>query len=82
MRTGLFFVFLERIRSYYKIRTDELDENFIRLLAERSGIAEKEVGHLVNMINAIRGTRNVDVEKLRELVKVTERFLYFGVNKK
>lgn len=74
--------FLERIRSYYKIRTDELDENFIRLLAERSGIAEKEVGHLVNMINAIRGTRNVDVEKLRELVKVTERFLYFGVNKK
>lgn len=74
--------FLERIRSYYKIRTDELDAGFIRILAERSGIAESQVEHLVNMIHSIRTSRNVDVEKLRELVKATERFLYFGVNKK
>ena len=74
--------FLERIRSYYKIRTDELDINFIHLLAERSGIAESQVEHLVNMIHTIRSTRNVDAEDLQKLVKATERFLYFDVNKK
>lgn len=74
--------FLERIRSYYKIRTDELDAAFVRLLADRSGIAESQVEHLVNMIHSIRKKRNVDVEELRELVKATERFLYFGGNKK
>lgn len=74
--------FLEKIRSYYKIRTDELDANFVRLLAERSGIAESQVEHLVNMVNTIRNTREVDVEKLQELVKATERFWGLGVNKK
>lgn len=74
--------FLEKIRSYYKVRTDELDANFVRLLAERSGIAESQVKHLVNMIDTIRNTREVDVEKLRELVKATERFWGSGVNKK
>lgn len=66
--------FLERIRSYYKIRTDDLDVKFVHLLAERSGIAECEVEHLVNRINTIRSTRNLDEKGLRELVKATERF--------
>lgn len=75
-------IFLEKIRSYYKLRTDELDANFVRLLAERSGIAESEVEHLVEMIHTIRSARNIDAEGLRELVKATERFLKVGVNKK
>lgn len=69
--------FLERVRSRYKMRTDELNENFVTLLAEYSGVQQEKVRQLADMINEIRASRTVSEEKLRELVKAMERFPLF-----
>jgi len=67
-------VFLEEIRYYYKIRTEELDEAFVDLLSERSGVKCESVTNLVNLIIRIRNTAHVDERQLRELVKYMELF--------
>ena len=66
--------FLEEVRYYYKLRTDELDEEFIVLLSERSGVPREEVEKLMNLILFIRKTEHVSEEKLQELVKYIELF--------
>ena len=66
--------FLEEIRYYYKLRTEELDDSFINLLAERSGVAQGNVEKLINLIGRIRKAEHVDEEQLRELVKYIELF--------
>ena len=66
--------FLEEIRYYYKLRTDELNAEFAVLLAERSGVPKEETEKLVNLILLIRKTEHVNEEKLRELVKYIELF--------
>lgn len=66
--------FLEEVRYYYKLRTDELNEEFMVLLSERSGVSKGEVEKLVNLILSIRRAEYVDKEELRELVKYIELF--------
>lgn len=66
--------FLEEIRYYYKIRTEELDEGFVDLLSERSGVKRESVKNLVNVIIRIRNAEHVDGPQLRELVKYVELF--------
>lgn len=66
--------FLEEVRYYYKLRTDELDEEFIVLLSERSGVPREKVEKLMNLILFIRKTEHVSEEKLQELVKYIELF--------
>ena len=50
--------FLEEVRYYYKLRTEELDSSFIDLL----------------LIIRIRKTEHVDEDQLRELVRYIELF--------
>lgn len=66
--------FLEEVRYYYKLRTDELNEEFMVLLSERSGVSKGEVEKLVSLILSIRKAEQVDKEELRELVKYIELF--------
>lgn len=66
--------FLEEVRYYYKLRTDELNGEFIVLLSERSGVPRDEVEKLMNLILFIRQTEHVSEEKLQELVKYIELF--------
>ena len=66
--------FLEEIRYYYKLRTEELDSSFIDLLSERSGVARGSVEGLILLIIQIRKAERVDEGQLRELVKYIELF--------
>ena len=66
--------FLEEVRYYYKLRTEELDRSFIDLLSERSGVARVSVESLIFLIIRIRKAEHVDEDQLRELVKYIELF--------
>ena len=66
--------FLEEVRYYYKLRTEELDRGFIDLLSERSGVGRESVENLVNLIVRVRKAEHVNEEQLRELVKYIELF--------
>ena len=66
--------FLEEVRYYYKLRTEELDHSFIDLLSERSGVARASVESLIFLIIRIRKAEHVDEDQLRELVKYIELF--------
>lgn len=66
--------FLEEVRYYYKLRTDELNEEFVVLLSGRSGVSQGEVEKLVKSILSIRGAKHVDKGELRELMKYIELF--------
>lgn len=66
--------FLGEVRMRYYLQTDRLDEQFVRLLSERSGMEMQEVGKLIDLIQKIRTTRQVDEEMLKQLMRGTEKF--------
>lgn len=67
--------FLEEVRFRYKLRTDELDEDFIRLLAGRAGVDAEETARLVSLIREITEKKQVDESCLKALVKGIECFI-------
>lgn len=74
--------FLEKVRSHYKIRTDELDAGFIQALSECSGKDKETVAWVVRMIITIRRTKSLHEQGLRELVKKMDSFPFYDLVKK
>ncbi|MDE5612784.1 MAG: hypothetical protein K2I90_12305 [Odoribacter sp.] len=66
--------FLERVRVRYFLRTDNLNDRFAELLAERSGAEREEVEALVRLICRIRERRQVSEEELKQLMEKTEKY--------
>lgn len=66
--------FLEEVRYFYKLRTDDLNDEFVELLAERSGVPAEKVTRLVEIMVMVRKAVYVSEEQLLELVKYIELF--------
>lgn len=66
--------FLEEVRIRYLLRTDMLNEAFVKLLSERSGVEEKITTELVQLIVKIKGGQQVTEKTLETLVKYIEHY--------
>lgn len=66
--------FLEEVRIRFLLRTDVLDELFVKLLSERSGVEEKTTADLVQLIVKIKGGQQVTEKMLETLVKYIEHY--------
>lgn len=74
--------FLEQVRTKYHLPTDVLDARFVRLLSERSGIEEKKVEEVIQLIKEIKEAPEVGEMELRALMKGTEIFMKLMNNSK
>lgn len=66
--------FLQEVRYVYRLEAKELDDEFIRLLSERSGVKEERVTETVNLIRSIRNGGTVSGRQLQRLMKCMEYF--------
>lgn len=66
-------IFMEEVRWRYKLRTDVMDEYFVRLLADRAGMDLARAEQLVSLIVEVRKTEQVSPELLKRLVKQMEK---------
>lgn len=64
--------FMERVRGRYLLRTDVLDESFIKQLSVLSGNDVRKIAGLVDFIKAIRKAGEVTGDELKRLVKEIE----------
>lgn len=64
--------FLGEVRSKYHGQIQVLDEEFVRLLSERSGVSLEETAALIRQIRQIRDGQEVREADLRNLVRGTE----------
>lgn len=69
--------FLGEVRAKYYIPTDRLDEQFVRLLSERSGVERHKTEELVHLITVIQGNPQVTEEMLSQLMRGTDLFTMF-----
>lgn len=67
--------FLEEIRTRYYLPTDVLDDWFVQLLSERTGIEKEKVEEVVRLIRKIKQVPQVSEEMLKALMKGTEIFM-------
>lgn len=66
--------FLGEVRVRYFLQTDRLDEQFVRILSERSGVGELQVDKLIKLIQKIKSAGWADETLLKDLVEGTEKF--------
>lgn len=66
--------FLEFVRSNYKLPTSILNEDFIRLLHFKSGVAEKEITEIVHFINQLDEGASINERQLAAFHKRLESF--------
>lgn len=66
--------FLEFVRSTYKLPTSNLNEDFIRLLHYKSGVAEPEIRGIVSFIQQLDQGVNVNERQLAAFHKQLESF--------
>ena len=66
--------FLEEARDAYRLDTDALDEEFARLLAERSGVATEQAEEATRVVRELRTAERVTARQLRELMKCMAYF--------
>jgi hypothetical protein len=67
--------FLEWVRSYYYLNTNQLDEDFTRSLAAKSGLPVEVTNNLVEMIHEVKiGHTLVDEPYLYHLNNTIQRF--------
>ena len=67
-------LFLEKIRMRYHISTEQIDEQFAEILAEKSGKEIEESKALVRTINEIQKASNMSEEDLQNFNKQLENF--------
>ena len=67
--------FLGEVRRRYYLPTDRLDDQFILLLSERSGVAEEETKELITLIIKIKADPRVTPEMLCQLMKGTDLYI-------
>lgn len=70
--------FLDQVRTRYLLHTDHLDNRFIELLAERSGVEKDEIKALVQLIIKVRVEGQVSESELGQLMEETEKFVGTG----
>lgn len=66
--------FLEFVRSNYKLPTSILNEDFIRLLHFKSGVAETEINEIVHFINQLDQGASINERQLAAFHKRLESF--------
>lgn len=66
--------FLGEVRVRYFLQTDRLDEQFVRVLSERSGVDELQVDKLIKLVKKIKSAGWADEAMLKDLVEGTEKF--------
>ena len=59
--------FMEFVRSQFYLNTSHLDEDFIQLLAKKSGADESETRQLINLIYEINGSDQMTDQALMQL---------------
>lgn len=67
--------FLGEVRRRYYLPTDRLDDHFILLLSERSGVAAEETKELITLILKIKADPRVTPEMLCQLMKGTDLYI-------
>lgn len=65
--------FLEFIRSRFYVKTNELDQNFVQLLAERSNLDIVQLNQLIAHIRSIRSSASISEESLVALSASIDR---------
>jgi hypothetical protein len=70
--------FLEHIRTQYKLPTNRLDEDFIKMLHLKSGYNEQELRFLVNFISSLRTLPAVSDGQLVHFHRKLEEFYKQG----
>ena len=66
--------FLEHIRNVYKLPTNNLNEEFIKALQFKTGIAETEIAGIVSFIRKLDGVPIVSDKQLSSFHKQLESF--------
>ncbi len=66
--------FLEHVRTTYKLPTGRLDENFIRNLQHKSGVAESGIRGIISFIKYLDDTPAIDQKQLINFHKELESF--------
>lgn len=66
--------FLEFIRSNYKLKTQELDQEFVNALSQKTGIQIEVIQSLIQLINNVMGAKKVSDQQLIALNKNIEQF--------
>lgn len=65
--------FLEQVRTHYRLKTNELDKEFVHHLSQKSGVPEDEVNELVNSLKWDEGSY-ITEEELKSLYQKIESF--------
>ncbi|HEY8402523.1 MAG TPA: DUF4350 domain-containing protein [Cytophagaceae bacterium] len=66
--------FLEQVRSRYHLKTNELTEEFINKLSEKSGVSRELTRKLIELIKKIQRMDQVDERTLHQLNSTIEEF--------
>ena len=66
--------FLEEARGAYRLDTETLDEEFARLLSERSGVELEKAQETTRVARTLREAEHVTAGQLRELMKCMAYF--------
>ena len=66
--------FLEEARGAYRMDTETLDEEFARLLSERSGVELEKARETTRVARELREAEHVTARQLRELMKCMAYF--------
>jgi hypothetical protein len=66
--------FLEHVRSRYKLTTSELNEEFIKNLHGKTGIAEEEIKEIVSFIRNLDTLPGISEKQLASFHKQLESF--------
>lgn len=67
-------VLLDRIRRSYYLDTRQIDEEFLRTLAAKSGLPEQEVTYLFRLIGRMQARESLSEEELLRLDQAIENF--------
>ncbi|MEJ7557287.1 MAG: hypothetical protein WKF66_03195 [Pedobacter sp.] len=66
--------FLEFIRSNFRLKTQELDEEFSAALVHKTGLPDEAVRSMIQLINGIMASKKVTDQQLISLNKSIEHF--------
>ena len=67
-------IFLEKIREKYFVKTNKIDDEFFRILSEKTGKSQADIQDLFNFIFMIKNKEQISKEELIELNNKIENF--------
>jgi len=65
---------MEFVRSQFYLQTNHFDDEFIQLLAKKSGAGENETRQLLNLIAEINGSEQITDQALTTLSNQIDSF--------